>query len=323
MVEKICLIDADSKIPNIALMKLSSFYKKMGCTVELYKANIPYYPSRKKREFVAPVGFDKYFCSVIFKENSNYIIGKDIEFGGSGYSIDKNLSEEIEKCDLDYGIYPDNDTSYGFISRGCIRNCSFCIVPKKEGKIRQVASIDDIVRHKKVKFLDNNFLALPNHKDILDELSKRKVRCQFNQGLDIRLIDKENSKLLSTLNYIGEYIFAFDSYSYIDIIDKKLSILDWRKPYEFKFFVYSNPEMELSDIVKRIEYLRLRSCLPYVMRDISCWNTINSDFYTDIAAWCNQPGIFKKMSFHDFVYRRHSKNTERAKLSDSLYRNSL
>lgn len=323
MVEKICLIDADSKIPNIALMKLSSFYKKNGSIVELYRANIPYYPSRKKKQFIVPSGFDKYFCSVVFMGNAEYIIGKDIEFGGSGYSIDKNLTGEIEQCQPDYSIYPDNDTSYGFLSRGCIRSCGFCIVPKKEGKIHQVASIDDIVKHKKVKFLDNNFLALSNHKELLDELAIRKIRCQFNQGLDIRLIDNDNSKLLSRLNYLGEYIFAFDSYSYINIIESKLSILNWRKPYQFKFFVYSNPNMELSDIVRRIEHLRSKQCLPYIMRDISCWDSEYKDFYTDIASWCNQPNLFKKMSFDDFIYKRHINNTKRAKNSQYLYRSSI
>ena len=41
-----------------------------------------------------------------------------------------------------------------------IRKCSFCKVPKKEGYIKQVSNVDDIVQHKKVKFLDNNFLMI-------------------------------------------------------------------------------------------------------------------------------------------------------------------
>ena len=124
------------------------------------------------------------------------------------------MPDEIEKLAPDYSVYPDNDTSYGFITRGCIRNCGFCYVPKKEGNIKKVCDIDQIVRHKKVEFLDNNILAYPTHKVILQELIDKKIKCSLNQGLDIRLIDRENSTLLSKLRYMGCYIFAFDDYSF-------------------------------------------------------------------------------------------------------------
>ena len=166
------LIDADSTIPNLALMKLSAFYKSIGWSVCLLCLHIPYYPSRKKNvKEVYTNGYDKVFCSVIFQGNMEYIKGANIQFGGTGTPfIDKALPEFIENMEPDYSIYPENNISYGFISRGCIRNCSFCFVPKKEGKIRQVSTVDKIVRHKVTKFLDNNILALPNHKDILREL---------------------------------------------------------------------------------------------------------------------------------------------------------
>ena len=41
---KVLLVDADSTIPNIALMKLSTYHKAMGDDVELVSANLPYYP---------------------------------------------------------------------------------------------------------------------------------------------------------------------------------------------------------------------------------------------------------------------------------------
>lgn len=314
----ICLIDADSKIPNLALMKLSYYHKNSGDTVTLVKANLPYYPNKKKKHFYVNDNFDKIYCSVIFPSNKDFIHGDNITFGGTGYSLSINLPDYIETLPPDYSIYPDNDTSYGFISRGCIRNCYFCFVPKKEGKIHQVASIDDIARHDKVKFMDNNFLALDNHKELLQELIDKNIHCQFNQGLDIRLLDAENSLLLSKLNYLGDYIFAFDDISYLSIIEDKLKFLSWRKPFQLKFFVFCSPNMKLSNICNRVEYLKSNKLLPYIMRHIDCYDAEYKNFYTDLAAYCNQPGIFKSLSFEEFLSKRHPKG-DRASISLALY----
>jgi len=315
----ILLVDADSTIPNLALMKISTHWKSKGYSVELIKLGISYYPSRKNKKHTIETGnFHKVYCSVIFDGSINYIDGDDIIYGGTGFSLTKTLPDFVESLEPDYSIYPKCDTSYGFISRGCIRKCYFCKVPKKEGGIRQVNNIDDIVRHKKVKFMDNNFLSLPNHKDMLKELISKNVKCQFNQGLDIRLIDEENSSLLSKLNYLGEYIFAFDDIKYNKIIKSKMKFLKWRKDWQFKFFVYVHPDMPIIETMKRVRILKKNKCLPYIMRDITCWGSENSDFYTDLSSWCNQPSFFKKMGFGEFI-RKRTKNKDRIRRSLELF----
>jgi len=308
---KVLLIDADSTIPNLALMRLSTWYKNIGASVELLRLNIPYYPSKKKKMcMVNTTGYDLSFCSCVFEGTREYVCGDGIQFGGTGVSLDIQLDREIENCAPDYSIYPDCDYSIGFISRGCIRKCKFCKVPIKEGGLRQVSTPQEIIKHKSVKFLDNNFLALPNHKDILNELITSQVKCEFNQGLDMRLLDIENSLLLYELNYRGEYTFAFDDISQYRIIETKLPLLSWRKPWQIRMFTYINPEMDLENFVLRINYMREQKILPYVMRDISCWGSDISDFATDLASWCNQPGLFKNMEFHSFLGKRH-KNKDR------------
>lgn len=317
----VLLIDADSTIPNIPLMKLSAWHKAIGDDVELVRANLPYFPNRKKIPFI-PKSADKTYCSVVFEGNKDFIIGDDIVFGGTGVDLTTNLPGEVETCDPDYSIYPDNDISYGFITRGCIRNCSFCKVPQKEGRIHKVANVDNIVRHKKVKFLDNNILSLPEHKEILAELVIKNIRCQFNQGLDIRLVDAENSTLLSKMNYMGEYIFAFDNWKYKTLLEQKMRFLSWRKPYQLKFFVYIHPDMALFETVNRIVWLKENWCLPYIMRDISCWQSKDSDFFVDMAAYCNQVHLFKKMEFSDFLEKRY-KNKDRIEHSKRLWNENL
>lgn len=312
---RILLIDADSTIPNLALMKLSGWHKDQGDSVSFLKINLPYYPNKKRNRFNAPIGFDKIYASIIFDGNKEFICGKNIEFGGTGVDLSTKLYHEIENHDADYSLYPENDISYGFITRGCIRKCGFCKVPEKEGYIHKVNNIDDIVRHKKVKFLDNNILAYPEHKKILQELVEKQIRCQFNQGLDIRLINEDNSILLKKINYMGEYIFAFDNLKYKKIIEDKLLLLHWRKEWSFKFFVYINPDMPISDTLKRISWLKENKCLPYIMRDVSCWASKYNKFYIDIAAYCNQVHLFKKMNFIDFLEKRHN---NKKRIVDSL-----
>ncbi|MGL5655389.1 MAG: hypothetical protein ACRCXY_00960 [Fusobacteriaceae bacterium] len=317
---KILLIDADSTIPNLALMKLSTYHKKLGDSVSILKLNIPYYPNKKKDIKTIPKGFDKYYCSIIFLGNKNYIEenGNVITYGGTGVDLNKKLDSWIENLECDYSLYDEKEFSYGFITRGCIRNCYFCLVPKKEGNIHKVSTIDKIVRHKKVKFFDNNILAYNNHLDILKELVDKKIKCCFNQGLDIRLITRENSELLKKIKYIGEYIFAFDEWDLKDIIEKKLKLLDWRKDWQFKFFIYCHPKQPIKEIIYRINWLKERKILPYIMRDITCYSSENKNFYTDICCYTNQVHIFKTMTFEDFLNKRHVK-TKRIEGSLKIY----
>jgi len=321
---RVLLIDADSKIPNIALMKLSTYHKSLGDTVDIYKCDLPYYPQKKKQVhsfyFLPGLDYDKIYCSVIFEGNKEYIQGDNIVFGGTGHDLKTVLPVEVEACECDYGLYPENDISYGFITRGCIRKCAFCKVPEKEGYIRKVNEIDDIVRHKRVKFLDNNILAYSGHREILEELVRRKIQCDFTQGLDIRLIDEENSLLLSKLRYFGAMTFAFDDIGMKNLIDSKLQLLKWRRDWGMRFFVYTHPDMCISDVLTRVLYLRHRKCLPYLMRDIACFTSENKDFYTDLSSWCNQVRIYMTFDFEGFVQEKHKNNLKRRDRSLELWR---
>lgn len=307
---KILLVDVDSTIPNIALMRLSLYYKVLGHIVELKRLGISIYDKPKVTE-VNNEGYDLTFASAIFKGTIDGVCFKYphlVDIGGTGTdNIAKTLRREVEDCGCDYSIYPDCDTSYGFLSRGCIRNCEFCLVREKEGSLRQVAKISDIVKHKKVKFLDNNFLALPNHEDLLQELIYKKIRCQFNQGLDIRLVNDVNALLLSELNYMGEYIFAFDSLALQPIVEQKLAILKKyiQKDWKIKFFVYCHPKLSIpNDVYHRILWCKEHKVLPYFMRHQDCWTSPEFRTYNDFSAWCNQPGIFKKHTYEQFCKKR-------------------
>lgn len=306
------LIDVDSKIPNIALMKISGYYKAQGGNITFWRLGYSGYSSEsKKKRYINAKGFDMVFVSCIFNCNKEIVQienCKEICFGGSGYSLSVNLPNRIDSFDPDYSIYPENAYSYAFITRGCVRDCDFCVVPEKEGrKVYKYREIDQIVRHKKVRFLDNNILAFKGCNEVLKELVEKQIRCEFYQGLDIRFIDDKKAELLSQLNYIGEYTFAFDDIKMLRTVKKKIKILKRyiKRDWKIKMFLYCNTDMLIkSNIIERIEWCKKNKALPYIMRDENCYCNENKSFYTDLASYCNQPGFFKKLDFSDFIKKR-------------------
>jgi hypothetical protein len=132
--KRILLVDVDSKIPNLALMKISAYHKARGDNVTLvHGANV---------DLTDPP--DQIYASIIYKKNKHVLDDiivqyPDIDVGGSGYDLHKALPDEIENLKPDYSLYPEFDYSIGFSSRGCFRKCHFCIVHEKEGQFHKVA----------------------------------------------------------------------------------------------------------------------------------------------------------------------------------------
>lgn len=160
--------------------------------------------------------FDKVYISMIFDTNQDKIkiFGcNDINIGGIGSIFPTNqLPKEID--DMIPYYFPYEDTSYGYVTKGCIRNCYFCKVPKYDGKLRFYCPIEKIIQHDNLILYDNNILAWDGHKDLFRYLIERKIKVRFKAGLDFRLVDDENLKLLSEMKYNGSYEFAFDDISY-------------------------------------------------------------------------------------------------------------
>ena len=89
-----------------------------------------------------------------------------------------------------------------FGTRGCIRKCAFCAVPRLEGKVSGPSDgITGLVNpaHNKVVLWDNNILGVPNWRDVVAELKELNLEVDFNQGLDARLIDDEVAQELGGL----------------------------------------------------------------------------------------------------------------------------
>ncbi len=323
---KILLVNVDSRW-NMAIRKMYNYYhhKTEVEIVEMVDLGFSGYP-HKRTKVIDGARYDKIFISNIFdinKDRVTVINCDDVQFGGIGSrNPHLQLPGEIEMTEPFY--YPEEDTSYGSITKGCIRNCWFCKVPKFEGKLKAYNTVESIVKHKKVKFLDNNILAYPDHMKVFQWcLDHPDIKVEFNQGLDFRLVNDENLDALSRLNYMGEYIFAFDEPKYQPLLEKKLALIKKYipKPWKLKFYIYYHPSMNLEQLFERVEWCRGRECLPYVMRDIACWESppALNHFLIDYAAYCNQPAFFKKMTFGDFLLKRH-KNQRRIEESLMVYK---
>lgn len=314
---KILLVNVDSRW-NIAIRKMYNFFREDN-EVDMMDLGFSGYPHKRTKTIDAS-GYDKVFVSNIFdinKDRVRVVNCDDVQFGGIG-SINPHLQLpcEIERTEPYY--FPEEDTSYGFITRGCIRNCWFCKVPKFEGQLKEYNRIESIVKHKKVKFLDNNILAYPDHMKVFQWcIDHPDIKVEFNQGLDFRLVNEENLAALSKLNYMGAYIFAFDEPKYQPLLEEKLALMKKyiSKPWMLKFYIYYHPSMNLKELFSRVEWCRQRQCLPYVMRDIACWDCNLKEFLIDYTAYCNQANMFKKLTFEQFLSKRHPKNEKRRKQS--------
>lgn len=301
---KVLLIDVDSKIPNLALMKLSAYHKALGDEVGFSVTNP-----------------DKVYASVIFKKNRHLVDGlsfyypnAEIDIGGSGYDLAKKLPDEIEQMTPDYDLYPNCDTYYGFTTRGCIRHCPFCIVPRKEGKFRRLyKNVDEMWDHfipeningrmfDRITFLDNNILADKQwFLELARELDYKRYgyKVDFNQGLDIRLMDDEIAQALAKMRPINDWKFAFDDMGYKDDVLRGIQILkDAGIDTKARciFYIYCHGDEQYDDAVERMRILKENRASAYVMLNMDAPKTPR---LSALKRW-SRPWLFWSIDINDY-----------------------
>ncbi len=222
---KILLVEPDyyTKYPPLGLMKLASYHRSRGNEVKLVRGlnnDLNFNPDKIEITSLFTYAWHPVHKAIEFY---HYLFpDAQIEVGGIYASIMPDrirsfypfinvhvgLYEAVESYLPAYDIlkyvdeWKDWDSSILFTSRGCIRNCPFCIVPKIEGKIRSIApDVQNYIYpgHKKVVLWDNNFLASPDWKEAIENLREIGLKIDFNQGLDARLIDEEKARILADL----------------------------------------------------------------------------------------------------------------------------
>ena len=301
--QKIGLINIDSKIPNLALMKISAYHKAKGDTVSWFDMFETY---------------DKVYSSKVFSYSQDfdyYPAGIETVKGGSGYIGNYAvLPDEIEHTCPDYSLYSKMDYSMGFITRGCIRTCNFCIVPKKEGYIRANADIDEFLRHKNLVCLDNNVLAIEHGLKQIEKIIERKIKVDFNQGLDARIIAENPAiaELLSKVKWLKPVRMAMDNIGEADAVIKATEMLRKYKTTPKDYSVYILVKNDINDAIKRVEICRELSLRPFAQPYLNP-NSIKYEVsreQKDFVSWVNQRIFFQKMPFELYKIVRHNRNAE-------------
>ncbi len=280
----IAIWNLEPKYTNIALEKIRMYYQQRGESV------VDYFPLEHHL-------YDKIYCSSLFDYTDKRQIPDNVICGGTGFDLITILPPEIE------AIKP--KLNMGFTTRGCIRKCKFCVVPEKEGWIRETGDIYDFWdgHSKKIVILDNNILAVKDHfKKICRQIKKEKLLVDFNQGLDHRLLNNNIADILKSLRY-REYRFSFDSMKYENSVRKTIDILH---KYEIKWsmwYVLVGYDTYFDEDLYRLELLKSHNQIAYVQR----YNGKTNTFYTELAGWVNKPQLFKKYTFNEFLQARGSK----------------
>lgn len=279
-----------NKFPNLPLMKLSSHHKQFGDTVEFFKLG---------------KDFDIIYSSKIFTySKSDSTLPASAVKGGTGYDFKISLSDSIEHVIPDYSLYPDFKASLGFTTRGCIRNCPWCIVPKKEGKLRAHAEIKEFLRtdSQDVVLMDNNILASEHGLKQLEFVRDHKLKLDCNQGLDVRLIagDEAIATLLSKIKWIRFIRVACDTDAQLPYIKKAVALLKTKgvKPYRIFCYVLLKDFERTFNIV---EELRAIGVDPFVQpyRD---FNSVIEPprLHKAYARYVNLKKIFKSASWEEY-----------------------
>lgn len=324
---RIGFIDFDSKIINLAIMKLSAYYKSLGHEVVLNP--------------LSPEGLDKTFVSVLFTQNRDKAVElfshyPGVEFGGTGYSLKIELPAEIESMQPDYDLYKVSDifpriasriatteskmlkageivrAGVGYSSRGCIRLCPYCCVPEKEGALRQVAEIEDLLnpRSNRLILLDNNLTADPLVLEKLQTIKRLGIHVDITQGIDVRLVTDEIAHALSEVKHMRSLHYAWDIPQMESVVLKGVKTLSKHiKTWRHMCYCLVGFNSTFEEDMMRVRKLHEVGVLPYIMiyRNPHEQKVIKTPMteYTRIrlqhfARWVNGK-FFKKCLFSEYT----------------------
>ena len=288
------LHDSDrTGFPNFALMKIAAYHKERGEQVTWWN------PLET---------FDCVYSSKVFTFTPEEpMLPPDTIKGGTGYGIMNELPPEIDAMFPDYSLYPDCNHAVGFLTRGCIRNCPWCVVPRKEGKIRAYADWKDIKRpdSRDIVFMDNNVLACDHGLGQIESMIGQNVRVDFNQGLDARLISPDVADALARLKWIRFCRMSCDTDAMLDKVLDAVRYLGNAGMKPYRIFVYLLVQ-DIQSAERRATALRDAGVDVFAQPYRDFENNIEpTQEQRDFARWVNRKPIFKSVKrFDDYVPNR-------------------
>lgn len=180
----------DAKYHNLALMKISSFYKAHGCQV-----------------YLNGVGkFDRTIGSWLFDFSEK--VPCDYE---GGPAVDPAKRTANQDRHPDYKLF-NLEYSLGYTWEYCPRKCLFCVVPEmslpKEHK--SIWTFHE-PRFDTICLLNNNTFSDPDWKDTFEQIWEAHLTVRDEQGYDVRLLDDEKAWALKMTKFVKNRLhFAWD-----------------------------------------------------------------------------------------------------------------
>lgn len=296
------LFDLDrTGFPNVALMKLSAWHKAQGDTVLPLNSGQP---------------ADRRYGSAVFSWNrhkAEQLTAQGAEVGGSGVDLKNRLPDEVEAMRPDYTLYG-IDYGVGYLMRGCIWTCAFCVVPEKEGRPREVATIDDLINQAGrsrpfVVLMDNEFFwrekwAITR----LREFAERGIDFCPSQGLDVRVVTPALVDALAVSPFWNlkrsrrQITFAFDSINIEARYRRGVEMLLTKiAAWHLQSFVLVGYNSTIEQDLERIRIIRSYGIDPFVMvyRDYTTGKMARDPQLRNLARWVNRR-LYKTCEFADY-----------------------
>lgn len=302
----IALMAVDSDYPNLALMKISSWHKAQGDTVEWYNPFTQY---------------DIVYMSKIFSFTPDYnqwiTNAGHIEKGGTGYDLHATLPPEMEFSTPDYSIYPsiDSKTAYGFLTRGCPNKCKWCVVPRKEGPVRPYMDVDDVSVDGRTNLIlmDNNILACDYGLQQIEKIVQKGYRVGFNQALDARLITADIAQLLAKVRWLNQIRFGCDTPKQIEECEHAMQLIDSYRERPASYLMYTMIGSDFNEAFHRLDYWRSFKRVRIVaqpFRDVDNPKQVIPQWQKDMARWAMRREIYATCEFKDYEPRKGFKCSE-------------
>ena len=295
------LIDVDGgKFPNYALMKIARYYRELGEEVEWANSMFGHY--------------DKVYQSKIFtfSEDCNETFDCEIERGGTGYDLRKELPEDIENCNPDYSIYPnlDKKVAYGFLTRGCPNKCAWCVVPKKEGAVRPYRDVEEIAVDGRTNLIlmDNNILASDYGLEQIEKIVRKGYRVDFNQALDARLVTDDIAQLLAKVRWLTAIRFGCDTPKQIGECERAMALINKHRGKPMPYLMYTMIGRDMKEAYERLSHFRTSKKVRVVAQPYRDFNNPRQEipqWQKDMARWAMRRELWTTCDFKDFSPRKN------------------
>lgn len=291
---------------NLALGKLATWHKSQGYSVEWADPMFGEY--------------DKVYASKIFNFSPDFtdIYECEIVKGGTGYDIHSKLPDYVDCLQPDYSMFPeiDSKTAYGFTTRGCIRKCPWCAVPKAEGYIRPYIDVEEIAMggvRTKLILMDNNILACDHGLEQIEKIIKKQYRIDLNQASDARLITNDIAKMFAQVRWLAPIRLGCDTPQQIIDCERAMAMIDKHCEIPRQYLLYMMIHGDINECYERLSRYRNHKRIRIVaqpFRDVDNPNHHPPQWQRDMARWAMRREFYATCDFKDFSPRKGFKCSE-------------